>query len=274
MSKTRNFCFTINNYTEDSHKALWDWNQVTYIIYGREVGEQGTPHLQGYCELKTAVVFTTIKKKIPTAHIENRQGTAAQAAEYCKKEKDFVEKGEMSNQGKRTDIEQATDLIIAGKTMREVALNNPSTYVKFHKGLMAFKSIILQPRDSVPEVICYYGTTGVGKSKIAREETDKDTRYVWNPSNDKWFDGYEGQPQLIMEEFRGQLPFGFILALTDRYDMKVQYKGGMIEMVATKIIFTSPKHPREWYNHETDSTDKIDQLLRRFTKIEQLEKRV
>jgi len=267
MSKARNICFTVNNYAENEMEALEQWKQVTYLIYGKEVGESGTSHLQGYLELKTSVPFTTLKKKIPRAHMEARKGTAQQAADYCKKDGDYVEKGEISQQGKRTDIEMATDMIVEGAKMKEVALANPPVYVKFHKGLHAFKSIILDPRNEAPTVTVLYGKTGTGKSKTAREITTDP--YVWGPEQGHWFDGYEGQKDVILEEFRGQLTLGMVLRLLDRYDCKVQYKGGMIQFVATNIVITSPTHPQDWY--ESIGNDKTDQLMRRITEIKCLD---
>lgn len=266
MSQTRNICFTINNYTEEDIKSL-DWDQITYLVYGKEVGESGTPHLQGYMELKAPKKFTTIKKKILRAHMETRKGTAQQAADYCKKDGDYVEKGEISQQGKRTDIEMATDMIVEGAKMKEVAIANPPVYVKYHKGLHAFKSIILDPRNEVPTVTVLYGKTGTGKSKTAREITTDP--YVWGPEQGHWFDGYEGQKDVILEEFRAQLTLGMLLRLLDRYDCKVQYKGGMIQFVATNIVITSPTHPQDWY--ESIGNDKTDQLMRRITEIKCLD---
>lgn len=264
---TRNVCFTINNYDETDIAAFKDWDQITYIVYGKEVGESGTPHLQGYVEFKNSKKFSTIKKKFPRAHLETRRGTAEQASDYCKKDGDYVEEGEMTNQGERSDLIEATNMIIDGRKMREVALNNPPVYVKYHKGLMAFKSTILEPRNEVPKVTVLYGKTGTGKSRKAREITTD--AYVWGPEQGQWFDGYEGQKDVIFEEFRGQLPFGQMLRLLDRYDCKVQYKGGMIEFLGTNIVITSPKHPSMWY---TDyASDKIDQLLRRISEIIVLE---
>lgn len=262
----RNLCFTINNYSENEIDDLANWDQVTYLVYGKEVGDNGTPHLQGYVEFKTNKKYGTIKKKIPRAHMEARKGTAKQAADYCKKDGNFTEVGEISNQGKRTDLDTVCDMIKEGKRMREVAQAEPSTYVKFHKGLHALKSVLLEPRNEVPHVTVLYGLTGVGKSRQARELlTDY---YTWGPEQNHWFDGYEGQKEVLLEEFRGQLPLGMMLRLLDRYDCKVQYKGGMIEFVATKIVITSPKHPQEWY--ESIGNDKIDQLLRRITEIKML----
>ena len=154
-------------------------------------------------------------------------------------------------------------MIIQGKKMKEVALASPSTYVKFYKGLHAFKSIIMEPRNEVPEVTVIVGSTGSGKTRRAREMlTDY---WMWNPQMNQWFDMYEGQKHVIFDEFRGQFPLGMTLSLLDRYECKVQYKGGCMEFVANKIVITSPKHPSEWY--ESIGSDKIDQLMRRITEI-------
>lgn len=268
MSSARNICFTLNNYGPTEIDAFASWDQITYLVYGKEISSTGTPHLQGYVEFSTNKKFVTITKKLPRAHLEARKGTAKQASDYCKKEDpNYIEIGTISNQGKRTDIEGATEMIINGSKMRDVALASPSVYVKFHRGLHAFKAITLLPRNTQPTITVLYGKTGTGKSKLAREMVEDP--YVWGPEQGHWFDGYEGQTEVILEEFRGQLTFGMLLRLLDRYDCKVQYKGGMIEFVATSIIITSPTHPRDWY--ETIGDDKIDQLMRRISEIKMLD---
>ena len=57
---------------------------------------------------------------------------------------------------------------------------------------------------------------------------------MWHPHQDRWFDDYDQHHSVIFEEFRGQLPFAFILSLTDRYDRRIQYKGGSCQFLATK----------------------------------------
>jgi len=263
QEKIRNFVFTINNYDDASLTDLQSYAQVKYLVVGKEVGENGTPHLQGYCELKNQVLFSTLKKKIPTAHIESRRGTAREASDYCKKGDDYEEKGEISAQGERSDILRATDLIQSGKKMREVALDNPAVYVKFHKGLQAFKNIIIEPRNAPPEVIVIYGKAGSGKSRLARDLTEDP--YVWGPNQGNWFDGYEGQQHTIFEEYRGQMTYAQLLQITDRYSCRVQLKGSSCEFVSSKIIFTSPKHPQYWY--DTYDMDSYRQLERRISRI-------
>lgn len=97
--KLRNFCLTINNYNdEDISMALKCPYQ--YLILGKEIGESGTHHLQGYCELKNQTRFNTVKEWFPKAHMEPRKGTANEAADYCKKDGEFTEYGEKKNKVK------------------------------------------------------------------------------------------------------------------------------------------------------------------------------
>lgn len=267
VNPLRNFCFTLNNYNEDSLDELKSQPYISYLVAGREIGkEQETPHLQGYCELSKQVAFSTIKELIPTAHIEKPRKCGLANQRYCKKECDlFLEVGEMKTQGRRTDIHDAVDMIKEGVSILEMALENPVPYIKYHRGFEKFKALLIPPRTTAPDVKVFWGPTGSGKSRTARELLPD--AYVWGPEQGKWFCGYEGQPQVIFEEFRGQLPFGMLLRLLDRYDCRVEQKGASIQFVATSIVITSPVHPRFWYTSFEHQEDKIDQLLRRITTI-------
>lgn len=267
----REFVFTINNYTEKDLELLGNL-KYRYICMGYEGKEEGkTPHIQGYVYFKDNKTFSALKKYMPRAHIEvrSKDSTPEAAIKYCKKEGDYDEDGEPPKQGKRTDIDEVSEMIKEGKKIRDVALEHPNTYIKFHKGIQALRNIILSisKRTEKPEVIVYYGDTGTGKSHNAFEFTDPDDRYVWGPENDKWFDGYDGEKSLILEEYRGQLPFSMLLRLLDKYEMRLQIKGGFVNLCATKIIITSPVHPKKWYKHLDGNEGKINQLMRRLDKI-------
>jgi len=286
----RNCCFTWNNYdcAERIYGTLWQWKAVTYGVFGKEWGEEeGTPHLQGYLEFASPVKYTTINKMLESNHNKPRGGTAKDASNYCKKGEQpkaewkalkelgptwglnaiVTEWGEMTMQGNRTDLSAAADMIRDGKRLRDVADELPVQYVKFHKGLRALKCELVDPRDERPTCVCFWGPSEHGKSRAAREWLlDQRGAYKWHPQCEKWFDGYEGQKEVLFEEYRGQLPLGYILSLTDRYDSKVQFKGGMCEFAATRIVFTSPWHPNDWYADESNK-EELYQLIRRFTEI-------
>ena len=94
-TRTRGWCFTLNNYTTEELINL-DNIQCQYIICGKEVGKQGTPHIQGYIHYDHAVRFAQVKKALgPRAHIEARKKTLAEAIEYCKKDDDYTERGKI-----------------------------------------------------------------------------------------------------------------------------------------------------------------------------------
>nr|WAE42257.1 MAG: replication associated protein [Cressdnaviricota sp.] len=92
ITKTRSnqlkkWCFTWNNYTADEFKALivkLERMESKYIV-GEEVGEKGTPHLQGYIELKKAARWSEFKLS-HKIHWEGTLGSREQNIEYCSKE--------------------------------------------------------------------------------------------------------------------------------------------------------------------------------------------
>lgn len=69
----------------------------------------------------------------------------------------------------------------------------------------------------------------------------------WQPGDYKWFDGYVGQPIVIIDDYRGEYPLQLLLKLLDRYQMSVPVKGGFTEWLPKKVYITSNIHPNEWY---------------------------
>lgn len=86
----RKVCFTLNNYSEEEFtQILRSFVDYKYVI-GKEVGEGGTPHLQGYVEFGRQLSLKQLKEINNRMHIEKTRGTRAQNLKYCRKEGDFI----------------------------------------------------------------------------------------------------------------------------------------------------------------------------------------
>lgn len=287
-----------------------DHSMFSYIVFGLETGSKGTTHLQGYCECLTQYRFKKVRQFFNNrAHIEPRKGTPKQAAGYCKKGEceehlktafrciycqdfegdwefffprtveepetwmDPFEEGTISQQGKRSDITAPVEMLTEGSNLTMVAKTFPEQFVKYHKGFSALRSLLMQPRalDKDPQVIWLWGPTGVGKTRDAYlKYWPKEPHYVWQASNGRWWDGYDGEDKIIMEEFRGQMLWSDLLALLQRTEYRVQYKGGFVHIQASKFVFTSPFPPDKVYK-EDNSYDRRAQLLRRITRVVHME---
>ena len=86
---SKRWCFTLNNYGEDEWlQILNSLKEKGNFIMGREVGEQGTPHIQGYVEFHTKCrPLECIKNK--RIHWEKAKGNQEDNIKYCSKDKDF-----------------------------------------------------------------------------------------------------------------------------------------------------------------------------------------
>ncbi len=266
----KTWMYTLNNYTDSECEILQELEGVSRHCCGKELAPTtGTPHLQGRITFRRAKRLAGVKKILKRAHWES---AIFKESDYELKDNTFIDI-DNGAQGHRTDIQLATAML-ASSCLQEVARVHPTAFVKYHKGLLALKMISIVPRNEKPEVIVLFGRTGTGKSRLARElvSSSGGDPYIWHPQNGMWFDGYYGQKNIIFEEFRGQLPWGMLLSLTDRYDCKVQYKGGICDFVGTKIIFTSPRHPQTWYRCIDE--DDYTQFDRRITEINCLDEDV
>lgn len=259
----RNVCFTINNYTEDEYAAILGNEMWSYVIIGKEVGELGTPHLQGYGELKKRTRYNTVHNSFfGRAHCEERRGTQEQAINYCKKDGRFEESGAKRDQGSRNDLDGVRNLAL-DLGMRGITRKYNMQQIKVAEKFLTYNEPV---RDWQPSVYWLWGATGVGKSKKAREICNDDT-YVKNTGN-KWWDGYDGHECVILDDFRADwFPFTYLLGLLDRYAFMVECKGGSRQFLAQKIVITCPHKPEDCFN---DIGEDIRQLLRRLYVVENI----
>nr|QOU12654.1 replication protein [Canine circovirus] len=262
----RRWCFTINNPTPEEEDAVKNLApDAKYLICGREVGESGTPHLQGFVNLKKTCRMGALKARLGgRGHFEPARGDDCSNKDYCSKGGDIlIEAGEVSRQGKRNDLHDAVVKLKETKSLAAVAAAYPETYVKFSRGLREL--LLISPEMTTPrtwktevEVLC--GPPGCGKSRYCMETAPS---AYWKPRGKLW-DGYDGHQDVIMDDFYGWLPFDDMLRLCDRYPLRVETKGGTMNFVARRVFITSNRLPHEWYNDEIGNKEA---LYRRLTLI-------
>jgi len=112
--RSRSWCFTVNNFTAAdwfSVKAMC--TPAAYGICEEEVGDKGTPHLQGYVRFPNAKTMQQMRKFVPRAHLEVAKGNDAQNRLYCSKSGTNVfEIGVVGEQGKRSDLATISKMIL------------------------------------------------------------------------------------------------------------------------------------------------------------------
>lgn len=291
---TRNaVCFTLNNYTDEDEKQIQENEKFIYIVYGIEVGENGTPHLQGFAQSNRRYSQAWWKKQLPRAHLEVARGTPQQNIDYCKKGlqskteweefgidgenygKDAVifEKGEVKEgregQGKRTDIKEIRNLVMVEHGSMVDVINIASSYQALRGAQIMMSYRPYKSNDLPKQVNWFYGPTGTGKTQTAMQEILATGDSYWI-SNDtlQWFDGYFGQRNVLIDDFRTTMcKYNYLLRLLDRYPLRVQIKGGYVEWEPQTIWITSNKSPEDLYTFEEKTRDDIAQLLRRITRI-------
>ena len=89
VPRARRWITVINNWSQNDIDKIVSLSHVKYII-GKEVGEEGTKHLQCYLEFPNQMRFTTLKRYLPTAHLEKAKNSAKANLEYCSKDGDFI----------------------------------------------------------------------------------------------------------------------------------------------------------------------------------------
>lgn len=253
IKPAKSWCFTINNPTEADAKILKDWEK-TYLVFGEEVGESGTPHFQGFITFKRAYRLTQLKKLHKTAHWE--PAITGDAMNYCMKDGNYYIEDNRKKKGERTDLKQ-----ILSKSFDQIVSEHPDYYVKYHNGIEKLFARSTLKRDFKPVVTWIHGPSGVGKTRqVVESEPD-----LWiSGKNLKWWNGYENQEAVLFDDFRADFcTFHELLRILDRYPYTPETKGGYKQFNSKRIYITSCYHPSLVYNTRED----IQQLMRRIDNI-------
>ena len=276
---SRNWLFTVNDIPEGyGHilERIAKRKNVVYIVVGRETAPTtGHVHLQGFIKFANVRKFNGVKKmlrELNNPRLDMGDGKAYSMMQYCKKDGDFLEYGELplsQSEGGRKGGERLRDahrecceLAEAGDFRRMKQLH-PSLYTRFYRTWLAMhKDFGARPAD-LKEVtgVWIYGPSGAGKSHYARENYPG---FYDKPCN-KWFDNYQGESFILIDDFdkKHDVLAHHLKRWADRYAFSAEIKGSQINLRPKRIVVTSQYRITEiWSDAET-----VDALNRRFIKI-------
>lgn len=281
--EARHWIVVINNPTElDRAQVLTLREHLDYSIFAEEIGEGGTPHLQGYICFKKKKKFTVVKKMLPRANLQVKNGTVAQAIAYCKKgtqpkeewsqlkeagpnygkDAEYVEWGEVPEEqtakGHKESLARYQDTVTKAKEDRldEISADHLLKYYKTIKSIREDTKNKVLPKDlewsrqlgNTPN-LWIYGPTGTGKSTLARRSVIGSWYYKMN---NKWWQDYNGEETVIIEDIgRTHEWMGdFLKIWGDKYAFRAECKYGSVVLRPQVIIVTSNYHPKDLWPDE------------------------
>jgi len=231
--------------------------QTRGIIFQEEqTPTKKTPHLQGFIRFEKAVARNFVKETLGASHVWCEIAVDAEKAiTYCRKHEtrfgETYEEGDLQfEQGKSSRMTEAVRLIQEGSSVDDVGSEYPEQLVLHERGFRALRALHQKKHKALRtdlKVYLLYGATGVGKTfAVFKEHPDA---YFVNPpsSGTVWYDGYDGESVLVLDEFSGWMSHAELLRLLDVYPLTVPYKGGFIRAVYTTVYITSNFHPGDWY---------------------------
>lgn len=261
--KSKGYCFTINNPSGWDDADVEKLKEVTeYGVVGKEVGEDGTPHYQGYVRFTYSARFQRIKGLLPRAHIEAQKGSIHQAADYCKKDGDFKEWGELPER-KRDGKERWRFIIDRAERGDLAGIKDeyPGEYIRYYDRLRSL-------RQRKPEILptleneWWWGPTGTGKSRRIWELYPEH----YGKQLNKWWCGYNDEDTVVIEEWapKNEMTSSNLKIWADRYPFNAEVKGGQLRRIRPKrVIITSNYSMDQCF----EKTEDLEPLKRRFKAV-------
>lgn len=269
-NKAKHWTFTVFNYDDATFSKFEDIKEfTTYWIYGKEVcPTTGTKHLQCYLVGKKQITLPTMRKWFPDARFAPmaKDATPQHNQVYCSKDKDFTEWGDLppprskaGGEANKNKWKEIVDLATEGK-MLMIKETHPKEFITSYRTLKQIGFDHAPEPENLAEVcgewLC--GASGAGKSHTAR--TEHPDAYI--KSMNKWWDNYNGQDVVILEDFDEQYAVAmqyFLKIWADKWKFPVEYKNYTKMIRPKKFIVTSQFNPVELFQGKY-----LEAIQRRF----------
>lgn len=183
-SRVRSYCFTLNNWTPEEFEEIQKELRVyDYFVIGKEVGESGTPHLQGFVFCEKKISWATLKRLMPRAAIfesKARGKKMSNAWNYCKKDGDFVEYGVPPAQGKRTDLAEFREAVDNGNRSRLSLMREHDTVYANHPNYVTEYLARTRVEQIQPPSIELREWQIELLQELENEPTDRVVHWIWS----------------------------------------------------------------------------------------------
>jgi len=255
-SECKEWCLTVNNPTDEDS---WpDKDLFIYYVIGKEGTQEGcTPHFQCYVMLKKALRLSAVSKLFPRAHCERMYSTSSAAAQYCKKEGDFVEFGALplarnvlGGAATKEKYKRTWEAASEGR-WDDIDCEHKVKHYRTLKQIEADCQLRPKDLDDCSANLWIWGPTRTGKSYYARSLCDSDDLYVKNAN--KWWCNYAGESTVLIDDLGEDSKLqNYIKTWADRYAFRGEAKGSSSMLRPQRIIITSNYQICELFN-DTDA---------------------
>lgn len=237
----------------------------------------GSLHIQGYVRLTKSTKKGHFRKIIgPNAlgkkdfYMAKAKGDWASNAEYTSKDDKVVwfKIPPPSHQGARTDLEEFREAVKRNADDAELFEKHLPVLAKYPKLENRLRASFLKQQTREfrnVQVIVHWGKTGTGKTRKPYEEG----AYLFDDYENGWWDGYDGESVICLDEFYGGIKFSSLLRWLDGYQLRLKIKGGFTYAQWSKVYITSNVEPSQWYPNIVD--ERKNALMRRFSEIKKFE---
>jgi len=219
---------------------------VQYIVGQLEKGSNtGFLHWQVMVAFKSKQSLSGVRNTFGSCHAELSRSSAATS--YCQKEESAIMGTQFEMGAKPFARNQKVEWESVWAAAKSGNLDGIPANVRVvsYRTIRAISSDYSKPTGMERRCMVFWGKTGTGKSRRAWDEAGLDA-YCKDPRT-KFWDGYNDEENIVIDEFRGGIDISHLLRWLDRYPVRVEIKGSSKPLKAKCIWITSNISPVMWY---------------------------
>lgn len=301
MPKYNKWVFTIFNYTDADVEHIAQLAEDPWcqgITCGKEIGKKsGRLHLQGCLFRPPGESYKVGKKELYEKLLpgqkkkffcEGVRGSWDENKIYTQKDDNVIAFKDIEatvlaqyEQGTRNDIKKFSEAIKRKAPEDELLTDHLQVVAKYPRLENRLKEHYARQRSRQFRKVAgvaYFGKGGTGKSKAALYDDAgarlEDTYVVPSSENLKWWDGYNGESTIVINEMQGsKCKYERWKELMDGHQLPIETKGGTTYAEWTRVIMTSNKKPDEWWPNIPEARLDVAEFGRRIGTLRDFDKK-